>query len=89
MHGDWERRVIHEWTFRIGDAFPAGDPLAFADEVAVKTLTADFEEGELERMIGVLANYQAELNTFAQAALGRYLHELPAGIVHHDAADDD
>jgi hypothetical protein len=37
----------------------------FADEVAIKTLTDDYEDDELRRLIGELANYQADLNRFA------------------------
>jgi hypothetical protein len=64
----------------------------FADEVAIKVVTDDYEDGELERLVAALANYQADLNRFAQAALGRYLIEQPEGVVAYDAtevAEDD
>ena len=53
----------------------------FADEVFVKTLTADYEEGELERLIATFGGYQPTLHRFAQMALGRYLRNLPNGTV--------
>jgi hypothetical protein len=53
----------------------------FADEVFVKTFTADYEEDELERLVASFAEYQPALNRFAQAAVGRYLAELPEGVV--------
>lgn len=74
-----------------------GQPLGgiralFVDEVLIKSVTNDYEEGELERLIAALANYQADLNRFAQGALGRYLREQPEGVVAYEArevADDD
>lgn len=56
----------------------------FADEVAIKTVTADYEEGELERLVAALANYQADLNRFAQGALGRHLRDQPVGGVAYE-----
>jgi hypothetical protein len=53
----------------------------FADEVFVKTLTLEYEDGEFERLVAAFAEYQPDLNRFAQAAVGRYLHELPEGVV--------
>lgn len=53
----------------------------FADEVLVKTIADDWEEGETERLFGSLANLQADLNRFAQAVLGRYLNNQPDGVV--------
>lgn len=66
-----------------------GGPLSgihatFADEVGINALTSDYADGELERLIGSLANYQADLNRFAQGALGRYISEQPAGVVAHE-----
>ncbi len=59
----------------------------FADEVFVKSLTADYEEGELERLIAALGeHYQPALNRFAQAAVGRYLNGLPEGVVQFEGA---
>ena len=43
----------------------------FADEVFIKTLTADYDDDELERLVTALVKYQPALNRFAQAALGR------------------
>jgi hypothetical protein len=70
----------------------AGGPLngiraLFADEVFVKTLTADYEDDELERLIAALPDYQGDLNRFAQAAVGRYLSNLPAGVLAEGAAE--
>jgi hypothetical protein len=59
----------------------------FADEVAVKAVTDDFEDGELERLVAALANYQADLNRFAQAAIGRYIGEQPEGVVAYEATE--
>jgi hypothetical protein len=56
----------------------------FADEVAIKTLTEDYDDDELRRLVAALANYQADLNRFAQMALGRYLREQPDGVVTHE-----
>lgn len=56
----------------------------FADEVAIKTLTADFDEGEFERLIEALANLQADLSRFAQAVVGRYINGMPDGLVTHN-----
>ena len=54
----------------------------FADEVWVKTVTADYEnEDKLERLVASVADYQGGLNRFAQAAVGRYLYDLPERIV--------
>jgi hypothetical protein len=64
----------------------------FADEVAIKVVTDDYDEGELERLVAALANYQADLNRFAQAALGRFLREQPEDLVAYDTtevAEDD
>jgi hypothetical protein len=59
----------------------------FADEVAIKVVSADYEDGEFERLITALANYQADLNRFAQAALGRYIREQPEGVVAYEATE--
>jgi len=61
----------------------------FADEVFVKSLTADYEEGELERLVVSFAEYQPTLNRFAQAAVGRYLRDLPEGVVQFEGAVED
>lgn len=53
----------------------------FADEVLVKTIVDDWEDGETERLFGALANLQADLNRFAQGVLGRYLNEQSDGVV--------
>ena len=53
----------------------------FADEVFVKTIADEWEEGETERLFGALANLQADLNRFAQGVLGRYLNNQPDGVV--------
>jgi hypothetical protein len=53
----------------------------FADEVAVKLLTAGYQDGELERLVSRVAQLQAAYNRFAQAVLGRYLREMPNGLV--------
>jgi len=53
----------------------------FADDVLVNTLAADYEDGELEKLVGALPHYQGSLNRFGQAALGRYLRNLPDGVV--------
>lgn len=55
----------------------------FADEVAIKALTADYEDDEFERLVGALADYQGNLNRFAQGAIGRYLRDLPSGVVSY------
>jgi hypothetical protein len=60
----------------------------FADEVFVKALTAEFEDGELERLVATFADYQPALNRFAQAAIGRYLRELPDGVVVHEGEEN-
>jgi hypothetical protein len=70
----------------------AGGPLngiraLFADEIFVKTITADYEgdiedeDGEYRRLLAAFAEYQGALNRFAQASVGRYLSELPKGVV--------
>jgi hypothetical protein len=56
----------------------------FADEVAIKTVTDDYEDDELERLAAALANYQADLNRFAQAAIGRYMRYQPDGVVAYE-----
>lgn len=61
----------------------------FADEVFVKSLTADYEVGELERLVASFAEYQPALNRFAQAAVGRYLRDLPEGVVQFEGAVED
>jgi hypothetical protein len=53
----------------------------FADDVLVNTIAADYDDGELDRLVAALPDYQAALNRFAQAALGRYLRSLPDGVV--------
>jgi hypothetical protein len=57
----------------------------FADEVAIKTISHDFDDGEFERLATALANLQGDLTRFAQGAVGRYLRELPDGVVSYDA----
>jgi hypothetical protein len=53
----------------------------------VKSLTANYERGEegeeveLERLVASFAEYQPALNRFAQTAVGRYLRDLPEGVV--------
>lgn len=64
----------------------AGGPLngiraLFAVEVFHHALTADYEDDEFERLAASFAEYQPALNRFAQGAVGRYLTELPAGVV--------
>jgi hypothetical protein len=78
---DLEGRLIIE-----GAAPLNGIRSLFADEVFVKSLAADYEEGELERLVASFADYQPALNRFAQAAIGRYLRELPDGVVQFEAA---
>lgn len=56
----------------------------FADEVAIKTVTDNFDDGELERLVAALADYQGDLSRFAQGALGRYLREQPDGVVAYE-----
>lgn len=56
----------------------------FADEVLIKAITLDYEDGESERLIATLANYQGDLNKFSQVALGRYFREQQEGVVTHD-----
>jgi hypothetical protein len=53
----------------------------FASEIFIKTLTANYDDGEFERLVTALAEYQTALNRFAQAAIGRYLRNLPRGVV--------
>jgi hypothetical protein len=62
----------------------SGIRAVFAYEVAIRTLTADYEAGELERLITALAALQYDLNRFAQAALARYLNERPDGVVSYE-----
>jgi hypothetical protein len=61
----------------------------FADEVFVTTLTDDYADEELERLTAAFAEYQPALNRFAQAAVGRYLRELPEGVVEFEGAVED
>jgi hypothetical protein len=69
-----------------------GEPLSgiralFADEVAIKAVTDDYDEGELERLVAALADYQADLNRFAQGALSRYIRDQPEGVVAYEARE--
>jgi hypothetical protein len=78
---DEEGRVIVE------DGGPLnGIRALFADEVLVVTVALDWEDGEVESLIGSFAEYQAALSRFAQGALGRYLRSLPVEVVT-DAID--
>jgi hypothetical protein len=56
----------------------------FADEIFVKTLSANYEDDEYKRLVASLAQYQIALNNFAQVAVGRYLRNLPKGVVQHE-----
>lgn len=56
----------------------------FADDVFVSTFTADYEEGELERLAASFTEYQSDLNFSAQSALGRYLRVQPDGVVEEE-----
>jgi hypothetical protein len=38
-------------------------------------------------LVAALANYQADLNRFAQAAIGRYIGEQPEGVVAYEATE--
>jgi hypothetical protein len=72
----------------------AGGPLngiraLFADEILLNALTADYEEGEVERLVASFADYQPALNRFAQAALGRYLRAFPEDIVQFEGAGEE
>jgi hypothetical protein len=53
--------------------------------VLINALATDFEEGELERLVAALPDYQGALNRFGQMVVGRYLRELPDGIVREGA----
>jgi hypothetical protein len=59
----------------------------FADEVFARSVTADYEDGEMERLIDSFKELQPALNRFAQAVIGRYLRELPDGVVRADHVD--
>lgn len=59
----------------------------FAEEVAIKVVSADFDEDEMKRLTAALANYQADLNRFAQAALGRYLSGQPKDMVAYEETE--
>jgi len=52
-----------------------------SDDVLVKAMTEDLGDGEYERLLTTLADYQADLNRFAQGALGRYIGDRADGIV--------
>ena len=56
----------------------------FATEVFINALTADYGEDEFERLTASFAEYQPALNRFAQASLGRYLADLPGGVVEFE-----
>jgi hypothetical protein len=81
---DVEGRVFIE-----ADRTLTGIRALFADEIYIKTLTLDFEEGELEKLTAAMADYAGTLHRFAQMAVGRYLRNLPAGVVRdvRDAGD--
>jgi hypothetical protein len=69
-----------------------GGPLSgirakFADQAAISAITSDYEDGEYERLIVALADYQGDLNRFAQAVVGRYIRELSDGIVTHETRE--
>jgi hypothetical protein len=71
-----------------------GTPLAlirafFADEISLQALVQDFDEQELERLAAVLGDYQADLNRFAQGAVGRFLRDQPEGVVSYEETDGD
>ena len=59
----------------------------FADEIAVQTAANDWDEGEFERLAGALASLQADLNRFAQSAIGRLLRNQPKGIVAYEEVE--
>ena len=81
---DLEGQVVIERTDRPLHGIRA----LFADEVFLQTVTADYGDGELERLAAALAEYQPALNRFAQAAVGRYLSELPDGVVEFEGSDE-
>ena len=58
-----------------------------SDDVLVKAMTEDFGDGEYERLLTTLADYQADLNRFAQGALGRYIGDRADGIVSYEATE--
>jgi len=58
-----------------------------SDDVLVKAMTEDFGDGEYERLLTTLADYQADLNRFAQGALGRYIGDWADGIVPRGNGD--
>ena len=62
----------------------SGIRAVFVDEVAVRTMTLDYDDGELERLTKALLPFQIDLNRFAQGALGRYIVTLPQGVVRYD-----
>lgn len=59
-----------------------------SDDVLVKAMTEDFGDGEYERLLTTLADYQADLNRFAQGALGRYIGDRADGIVSYEENGD-
>lgn len=81
---DSEGRLVIE-----PDGILTGIRAVFADEVFVSTISADYEDGELKRLVAALADYQPALNRFAQAAVGRYLNQLPEGVLHEAEEEDE
>jgi len=53
----------------------------FADDVLVNLMTREIDEDEIAGLLATLGDLQAGYNRFAQAAVGRYLRNLPRGVV--------
>jgi hypothetical protein len=80
-----ERAAEMESVLQVDSEGPLGGIRAvFADEVAVRAMTFDYDDDELERLTKALLPLQIDLNRFAQGALGRYIATLPSGVVRYD-----
>jgi hypothetical protein len=70
-------------TISLGEDALGGVRAHFADELGGKLVMAHLglDASDQKALVKKLANVQAAYGRFAQAALGRYLHDLPDGVV--------
>jgi hypothetical protein len=72
-----------------GGGLGGGIRARFADDILVRLMTLTVDETELQPLLARLGELQAAFNRFAQMALGRFLAELPTGVLRESPVADD